>query len=445
MTTEHRPRRKLVSWLLTDPSSYEAAVRSRGQRCTASFLGLLSFTALDTYGSAAEAQHRAITSPPSLAATSTECPATQHFDPRMGMCMPIAKTPGAPAPPEKAASPKSSPAGTPSVMQSKTAPNLAQSTMSMPMSEGAKSNNGMMIRLNQFMLYSNTSGPRGQSRLTGPGMWMLMYDKDLSSRNHLSVDMMGTPEHLTVGDKGTPQLLQTENVDAMHPHDYIMAVEFRDSLTLDADKTERLTFLFAPRGEAAIGPVPFMHRDSAEGNPGAPLGHSLQDGFHDVSTVLGIAYQFAGTTIETTAFSGKDIVWPLPLYSPDSYAVRVNQKIDDHLILGASYADGPRRWGSPEMGWSVDPWVRANPIRKDGPLALCWGIIHQGFHPGGVHGRLWKSSWRRQSLRASGISRRHPPRRPPDSRNYLRSGNVRFRAPLAQAAMTAIGARRTTI
>jgi len=257
----------------------------------------------------------------------------------MGMCMSNAKIPAPPSRPEKAASPKSSPAEAPSLTQSKAAPNPTQSAMNMPMPGGVKSNNGPMVRLNQFMLYSHTSGPRGQSRLTGPGMWMLMYDTDLSSRNHLSVDVMGTPEHLTVGDKGTPQLFQTENIDAMHPHDYMMALEFRDSLTLSADKKKRLTFLFAPRGEAAIGPVPFMHRDSAEGNPDAPLGHSLQDGFHDVSTILGIEYQFAGTTLEATAFSGHDIVWPLPLHRPDSYAVRVNQKIDDHLSLGASYAD----------------------------------------------------------------------------------------------------------
>lgn len=248
------------------------------------------------------------------------------------------------------------------------------------MSGGAKSNNPVMVRLNQFMLYSHTTGPRGQSRLTGPGMWMLMYDRDLSSRNHLSVDVMGTPEHLTVGDKGTPQLLQTESVDAMHPHDYIMALEFRDSLTLDADKAERLTFLFAPRGEAAIGPVPFMHRDSAEGNPDAPLGHALQDGFHDVSTVLGIEYQFAGTTLEATAFSGHDIVWPLPLHRPDSYAVRVNQKIDDHVSLGASYADAllPGDTGRAEHNQFAAAWLTASYLIGNNTLkaSLIWGRGH---------------------------------------------------------------------
>jgi hypothetical protein len=195
--------------VVADPS-HKIAVRSRDPRCRAGILGWLSFIALNIYASAVGAQPRAISSRPSLAATSAECPASQHFDPRMGMCMPNAKIPGAPSPPEKAASPKASAAETPPSTQPRGAPNPAQSTMSMPMPGGAESDNGVMVRLNQFMLYSHTSGPRGQSRLTGPGMWMLMYDTDLSSRNHLSVDVMGTPEHLTIGNKGTPQLLQTE-------------------------------------------------------------------------------------------------------------------------------------------------------------------------------------------------------------------------------------------
>ena len=260
-----------------------------------------------------------------------------------------------------------------------TPPAGGQAMSSMPgmdMPAGAESNEGAMVRFNQFMLYSHTSGPRGQSRLTGPGNWMLMYDKDLSSGNHLSVDMMGTPEQLTVGNKGTPQLLQTENIDAMHPHDYIMALEFRDSLTLNTHDKEQLTFLFAPRGEAAIGPVPFMHRQSAEGNPDAPLGHALQDGFHDVSTVLGIEYQFARTTIEATAFSGKNIVWPLPLHNPDSYSVRVNQNIDDRLSLGASYADAllPNDTGAEHdkfiSAWLTGSYLIANNTLK---FSLVWG------------------------------------------------------------------------
>jgi hypothetical protein len=241
----------------------------------------------------------------------------------------------------------------------------------------------LMFHLNQFMLYSNTSGPRGRSRLTGPGMWMLMFDGELWPRNQLRIDIMGSAEQLTVGDKGTPQLLQTDHVDSMHAHDTIMALEFRDVLTLGADGEQRLTLLVAPRGEAAVGPVPFMHRESAEGNPDAPLGHALQDGFHDASTVLGLEYHLGRTTIETTAFSGHDIRWPFPMHRPDSYAVRVNQSIDDHVSVGASYADAllPADSGGAEHNQFISAWLTTSHDIGGASLktAFIWGRGRAGY------------------------------------------------------------------
>jgi hypothetical protein len=215
------------------------------------------------------------------------------------------------------------------------------------------------FQFNQFAVYSQTSGPRGQTRVTGPGNWMLMYDRDLSSRNHLRVSVMGTPERLTIGHMGTPQLLQVENIDNMHAHDTITGVEFRDIVALDAGGNQQLSFVFAPRGAAAIGPVPFMHRPSAEGNPDAPLGHTLQDGFHDASTVVGIEYHFARTTVEASAFSGQGEEWPLPLHKPDSFAFRVNQRLGDHVTLGASYGDVLARdeFGGKEHERFISAWL----------------------------------------------------------------------------------------
>ena len=267
-------------------------------------------------------------------AAQQQCPQNQRWNPNMQMCMPqaeVAPETTAPQPKPKlrpvAVVPDASPASNPPTVTS------------MDMVDGEKSKSPFMLQINQFAVFSHTAGPRGQSRVTGPGSWMLMYDGALSPQNHLSVSLMASPEQLTVGDKGTPQLLQTENIDNMHAHDTIMALEFRDVISIGSGGDQQLTFLFAPRGAAAIGPVPFMHRQSAEGNPDAPLGHGLQDGFHDASTVLGIEYHFARTTIEATAFSGAAVSWPLPLHSPDSFALRLTQDIDDHVKVGASYGD----------------------------------------------------------------------------------------------------------
>lgn len=255
-------------------------------------IGFFCWAVLATLSSAAYGQAMPMPQSGSPQAASP-CPPGQHFDPVMKMCM--------------------------------------------PNEDG--SSTAVMFHLNQFAVYSNTSGPRGQSRVTGPGHWALTVDKDLSARHHLGFDVMGSLEQWTVGDKGTPQLLQTEHIDAMHPHDTVMALELRDVVTLASGGTQKLTLLFAPRGEAAVGPVPFMHRESAEGNPDAPLAHALQDGFHDVSTVFGVAYHAARTTAEVTAFSGQSISWPFPMHHSDSYSVRVNQDVSEHVTVGASALD----------------------------------------------------------------------------------------------------------
>ena len=277
-----------------------------------------------------------VTAPSVIGAAPPLCPADHPFDPSMNMCM-------------------------------------ADSIKHMP---------ALTFSLNQYAVYSTTSGPRGRSRVTGPGVGMLMYNQALSPRNTLRVNVMATAEQLTVGDKGTPQLFQTENIDNMHPHDYLMALEFRDVIKLGAGGDQELTFLFAPRGAAATGPVPFMHRASAEGNPDAPLGHNLQDGFHDVSTVLGISYRNAGTTVEATGFSGHAISWPFPLHKVDSYSVRVTHKIDNHVLIGVSYADvlSPDDAGGAEHEKFITGWLATNHKLSGATLksSFIWGQARAG-------------------------------------------------------------------
>ena len=258
-------------------------------------------------------------------------------------------------------------------------------SMNMCAADNTKPIPALTFSLNQFAVYSTTSGARGRSRVTGPGVGMLMYNQALSPRNTLHVNVMASAEQLTVGDKGTPQLFQTENIDNMHPHDYLMAVEIRDVIKLGAGDDQELTFLFAPRGAAATGPVPFMHRASAEGNPDAPLGHNLQDGFHDVSTVLGIAYRNAGTTVEATGFSGHAISWPFPLHKVDSYSARVTHKIDHNILIGVSYADvlSPDDTGGAEHEKFITAWLATTQKLNGATLksSFIWGQARADHGP----------------------------------------------------------------
>jgi hypothetical protein len=321
---------------------------------------------------------------PVVVATTPQCTRVQHWDPQMRMCMPSGVTVES----QKSDGVSAPQAGSPTPVDPKPAEAVPASSscpagqsrdlsMGMCMPDRAKSKTSLMFQLNQFLVYSNTSGPRGQSRLTGPGLAMLMYETELSPKNRFRIDVMASPERLTVGDKGTPQLLQTDHIDNMHAHDTLMALEFRDVVALGADDHQKLTFLFAPRGEAAIGPVPFMHRESAAGNPDAPLGHGLQDGFHDASTVLGIEYQNGATTLEATAFSGQNITWPFPMHGADSYSLRINQSLGDHVGVGASYADAllPLDGGGSEHNRFISAWLTTSHRFHGDSLksAFIWG------------------------------------------------------------------------
>lgn len=325
-------------------------------------------------------------------AAQPRCPPSQRWNPNMQMCMAQAAPEATAVQPEPTQGP---------VMPAPDAPPASNppAASGMIMADARKDASPFMLQINQFAVFSHTTGPRGQSRVTGPGSWMLMYDRALTPQNHLSVSLMASPEQLTVGDKGTPQLLQTENIDNMHAHDTIMALEFRDVISIGSNG-QQLTFLFAPRGAAAIGPVPFMHRQSAEGNPDAPLGHGLQDGFHDASTVLGVQYHFARTTIEATVFSGAAVSWPLPLHRPDSYAFRITQDINNHIKVGASYGDVLSRddAGAETHGHFKSVWLATSHQFGSGKLqsSLVWATEREG------HGIT------QTSLLAEGVFQRGP-------------------------------------
>ncbi len=316
---------------------------------------------------------------PLVIAASGPCQPAQHWDPNMGMCMTSQGTapqkgkapqPAETAPQANGSVTMGSPPPCPSGQRWDAGMNMCAPDEPVPKAS-------LMLHLNQFAIYSRTSGPRGQSRWTGPGAWMLTYDNDITPKNHLSIDVMASPEPWTVGEKGTPQLLQTEHIDSMHAHDTVMALEFRDAVAFGSGDSQKLTFLFAPRGQAAIGPVPFMHRESAEGNPDAPLGHALQDGFHDASTVLGLEYQVARTTFEITGFSGQGITRPFPLHRIDSYGVRVNRDLSDHVRVGASFADAllPDDAGGAQHNQFISGWLTTSHGRPGATLktSFIWG------------------------------------------------------------------------
>ena len=179
--------------------------------------------------------------------------------------------------------------------------------------------------------------------------WFMATAEHPVGRGRLVVAGMLSLEPLTIGryvylvggprfrPGGSPQLFQTGEsyqriplVDFQHPHDLIA--------TLGATYRipgERVTWAFGVDavGTPTLGPVPFMHRESARNNPQVPLTHHQLDSTHSTPGVVRLGVEVSGWTLETSAFRGEE---------PDE------QRYD---------IDPPRldSWAG-RVGWRHGPW-----------------------------------------------------------------------------------------
>lgn len=253
------------------------------------------------------------------------CKASEHWDQAMKMCMP--NTAGGPeecGPDE-----------------------YWDEAMQMCMPNGKTS---LSFHANQFLVGLTGSGPRGRTAFSAPNMFMLTFQQRISACDSVRVEWMGTTDKWTTPTKGTPLLLQTGEsnkngvpfIDAQHPHSSpIMGLTFAVVHCMGKMGDDSFTLSFSPRGEATAGPLAFMHRPSAEGNPNAPLSHHLQDVFHIMSTVLAAKLEIGKWSIEGSMFSGRE---PSPtevnldMHPFDSYGLRLARKITPNVTVGVSAA-----------------------------------------------------------------------------------------------------------
>src|SRR5262249_25508146 len=137
-------------------------------------------------------------------------------------------------------------------------------------------------------------------------------------------------EEVTITNKRYPLLFQTGEtangipiVNGQHPHDFFM--ELAASYRLPV--TERLTLNFygGPRGEPALGPAGFPHRQSNSENPIAVLSHHLQDSTHIATNVATFGVTYRWLTWEASGFHGREPDekrWGIEGGAIDSFATR---------------------------------------------------------------------------------------------------------------------------
>jgi hypothetical protein len=194
----------------------------------------------------------------------------------------------------------------------------------------------LMLHYTVFITYNQQGGPRGEGKAESTNYFMFMEQHRLGAGT-LLLQQMFSAESLTSPHPGFPELFQTGEtyhgqplVDHQHPHNVFAELSALYTLPI----SEKVTWLLygGPSAEPALGPVTYMHRQSASENPEAPLGHHLQDSTHTSFGVVTTGFifdfaKFALFKVEGSAFNAhepNEERWSIQLAPLDSWSFRAS-------------------------------------------------------------------------------------------------------------------------
>ena len=181
-----------------------------------------------------------------------------------------------------------------------------------------------------FATYNQQGEPRGEGKAESVNYLMLMQQHSLW-RGMILFREMFSAESLTSPHPGFPELFQTGEtyhgeplVDHQHPHNVFSEL----ALLYTVPISRRVSGLFygGPVGEPALGPVTYMHRESASEDPAAPLGHHLQDSTHTSFGVVTAGVVIGRFKVEGSAFNGREPNeerWSIQPAALDSWSFRI--------------------------------------------------------------------------------------------------------------------------
>jgi hypothetical protein len=193
----------------------------------------------------------------------------------------------------------------------------------------------LMLHGAVFITYNHQGGPRGVGKAESTNYFMFMEQHRLWSGT-LLLRQMFSAESLTSPHPGFPELFQTGEtyhgqplVDHQHPHNVF--AELAALYTLPVSEKVSWLLYGGPSAEPALGPVTYMHRQSASEDPEAPLGHHLQDSTHTSFGVVTTGFIFdlsklGFLKIEGSAFNGhepNEERWSIQLAALDSWSYRL--------------------------------------------------------------------------------------------------------------------------
>jgi hypothetical protein len=195
-----------------------------------------------------------------------------------------------------------------------------------------------------FGTFNNQGGSRGETEFRSQNWLMASATRPLGAGSFGATGMISM-EPLTAPGRGFSEIFQVgeayqglQITDHQHPHDFFMQLAASWSVPLGT--RSRITFVGAPVGEPALGPVAFMHRASAAENPLAPLAHHIFDSTHIASSVILGRYDLGVVSVEGSVFHGREPDehhYDLEFGSLDSWSTRVWLRPTRSWLIQASY------------------------------------------------------------------------------------------------------------
>ena len=225
-----------------------------------------------------------------------------------------------------------------------------------------------------FATFNKQGGPRGATEF-GSQNWAMAMGMRRLGRGLFAVTGMFSAEPFTTPPGGSSELLQVGETyhglpitDAQHPHDLLMQVSVAWRMPLG--RRVSLTFAAAPRGDAALGPVAFMHRQSSAENPTAPLSHHILDSTHIAASVMLVGLTAGPATIESSWFRGREPDehrYNLEMGRPDSWSVRGWFRPSKSWVVqvshGMLYEPEPQEPGDQRRTNASISWLRERETR----------------------------------------------------------------------------------
>lgn len=241
-----------------------------------------------------------------------------------------------------------------------------------------------MVHGHLDLVHSWQERPRGDSKTFPAGMLMGIARRPLGDGT-LQFRGMLSPDPL-MGKRGYPLLLASGEtadgleplVDRQHPHDFFM--ELSGSISQNISPKSSLFLYAGLPGAPAFGPPAFMHCQSINASPEAPITHHWLDSTHIVFGVVTAGAVLDRVKVEASRFNGREPDqhrWNIETGPLDSTAVRLSWNPVDTLSLQASWArlEDPEQLepGVDQRRWSASGTYTRPMAGGFWATSLAWG------------------------------------------------------------------------